>query len=143
MCECDGLNNLHEPRLACMDSVTGNVTSEVHHDSNNPAQSLIDLVKDNMQNGNPPSVRLPSGWMVCLDPYCEWECVDSISGSGSYRDHSFKQNIIIYVKSLTNCQNHNTVRCIHTYIATHSYVYAFNNEFCVYLYMYVCMSAVQ
>lgn len=116
MCECDGLNNLHEPQLDCIDSVTGNVTSEVHHDSNNAAQTLIDLVKDNMQNGNPPSVHLPSGWMVCLNPYCEWECDDIISSSGSYWDHSFKQNITIYVKNLTNCQNHNTVRCTHSYM---------------------------
>ena len=112
VCECDGLNNLHEPQLDCMNSVTGNITSEVHHDSNNAAQTLIDLAKDSMQNGNPPSVHLPSGWMVCLNPYCEWECDESISGSGSYWAYPFKQHIILYVKSMTNCQSHNAVRCL-------------------------------
>ena len=108
VCECDGLNNLHEPRLDCMNSVTGNITSEVHHDNNNAAQTLIGLAKDNMQNRN-QSVYLPSGWIVCLNPYCEWECDDSISGGGDYRAYSFKQQIILYIKNLTNCQNHNTV----------------------------------
>jgi len=96
-----------------MGSTTANITSKVHHNSNNAAQTLIDLARDNIQSMNPPSIQLPSGLMVCLTPYCEWECDNGISGSGGYYwSYSFQQSVVLYVKNLTNCQSRNAVSYI-------------------------------
>ena len=115
-CDCDGLNNLHELQLECMNETTGSLTSRVHHEGNNAAKTLIDLATVNMQKQDPPSAHLPSGWMVCLNPYCKWECDDSSSGGGEYS----QQDIVLYVKSRTNCQNYISVRLpfIHTCMST-------------------------
>jgi len=86
----------------------GNITSKVHYDGDNTAKALIDLVKVNMQSRNPPSVHLPSGWMMCLSPYCNWDCDDDssiISGGGSEL-LTFKQELVLYVKNLANYQNY-------------------------------------
>ena len=112
VCNCDGLNNLHELHLDCINSTTGNITSKVHYDGDNTAKALIDLVKVNMQSRNPPSVHLPSGWMMCLSPYCIWDCDDGssiMSGEGSEL-LTFKQELVLYVKNIASCQNYINVR---------------------------------
>ena len=114
VCDCDGLNNLHEPQLECMNETTGSLTSRVHHEGNNAAKTLIDLATVNMQKQDPPSAHLPSGWMVCLNPYCIWECDDSSSGGGGYMIIS---SLVLYLKNLTSCQNYISVRHSLTYTA--------------------------
>ena len=110
VCDCDGLNNLHDPQLECMNNTMGVLTSAVYHEGNNAATTLIDVATANMQRRNLSSVYLPSGLMVCLDPHCEWECNDSISSSGGYGEAYSQQGIVIYVKTLTDCQNYIAVR---------------------------------
>ena len=110
VCDCDGLNNLHEPQLECMNDTMGVLASAVYHEGDSAATTLIDLARANMQSRNMSSVYLPSGLMVCLNPYCEWECDISSSGGGYGVNYS-QQDIIIYVKIPTNCQNYIAVRC--------------------------------
>ena len=114
VCDCDGLNNLHEPQLECMNDTTGSLTSRVHHEGNYVAKTLIDLAIVNMQKRDPPSAHLPSGWIVCLNPYCKWECDDSSSGGGGYVIIS---SLVLYLKNLTDCQNYISVRHSSTHIA--------------------------
>ncbi|XP_065898899.1 uncharacterized protein [Dysidea avara] len=86
VCECNGHNNLYDPEQACVDGTTASVTTSVHPDGNRTANMLIDLVKSELQERR---VKLPSGWIVCLSPDCEYN----------------GQDFIIYVKNLmTNCQ---------------------------------------
>lgn len=115
VCDCDGLNNLHDPQLECMNDTMGVLTSAVHHEGDSAATTLIDLARANMQSRNVSSVYLPSGLMVCFNRYCEWECDDISSSSGGYG--VTQQDIVIYVKILNNCQNYVAVRCFcKTYI---------------------------
>ena len=69
VCDCDGLNNLHDPQLECMNNTMGVLTSAVYHEGNNAATTLIDVATANMQRRNLSSVYLPSGLMVCLDQH--------------------------------------------------------------------------
>ena len=86
---------MYDPEQACVDGTTASVTTSVHPDGNRTANMLIDLVKSELRERR---VKLPSGWIVCLSPDCEYN----------------GQDFIIYVKNLmTNCQVVINVSCIY------------------------------
>ena len=66
-CNCDGYNNLHYSNLTCINEQTGIITTTVHPAGLSSAQEMIDSVRADIQTRNPPTVRLPHGWILCLN----------------------------------------------------------------------------
>ena len=101
VCECNGHNNLYDPELTCVDHTTARITTSVHNDGHRTANMLINLVKSELYNRR---VKLPSGWVVCLSPDCEY--------TSSGLDYgALEQTFIMYVKNMQNCQAYITVSC--------------------------------
>ena len=67
-CNCNGNNNLYSPQLTCLDTITGSVTSTIHHDGDMTAQMLINAAVADIHSRDPPLVNLPKlGWIVFLN----------------------------------------------------------------------------
>ena len=67
-CNCNGHNNLYSPQLTCLDTITGSVTSTIHHDGDMTAQMLINVAVADIHSRDPPLVNLPKhGWIVFLN----------------------------------------------------------------------------
>ena len=101
--DCDGLNNLYDPQVTCVDDRVGKVTSTVHSDdsSDKTAQMLIDLAKNAIHSRNPAQVNISSDWIICLS---KEECdVTDAEGPGTIPNAAM-QEFTVYVKN-TICRN--------------------------------------
>ena len=72
VCDCDGLNNLYDPQVTCVDDRVGKVTGTVHSDdtSDKTAEMLIDLAKNAIHSRGLAQVEISSDWIICLSEDC-------------------------------------------------------------------------
>jgi len=72
VCNCD-INNSQTHSVTCLDDTTANITTMVQSYKNYTAQIIIDLIANYMQEQTHSVVYLQSGWVICLNPDCEWK----------------------------------------------------------------------
>ena len=104
VCDCDGLNNLYNPQVTCVDDRVGKVTSTVHSDdtSDKTAEMLIGLAKSDIESRDPAQVEILSDWMICLSE----DCGKTNGGESGMPvlPNVIMQDFTLYVKNIT-CNN--------------------------------------
>ena len=119
VCACDGLNNLYNPQVTCVDNRVGigKINSTVRSDdsSDKTAEMLIDLAKNAIQSRDPAQVEISSDWIICLSEDCV-KTDDGVSGMSVLASIAMQ----LYMKNIS-CKN------VRTYV---SYINSSQLTFC-------------